>query len=55
MKKSLHLSIEKEAYSALKQRRINISKYVEKLVYKDLALSNNQIDSFESPPSHSIP
>jgi post-segregation antitoxin (ccd killing protein) len=38
MKKTIHLSIEKELVSYLKSRRLNISKYVEKLVAKDIAV-----------------
>ncbi len=37
MKKSLHLSIEPELYRYLKHKRVNVSKYVEKLVVKDIA------------------
>jgi hypothetical protein len=37
MKQSLHLTIEKELYSLLKIKRVNVSRYVEKLISKDLA------------------
>jgi len=35
MRKRLYLTIEKEVYNFLKQRRLNISRYVEKLIVKD--------------------
>ena len=41
MKKSLHLSIEPELYTYLKSKRVNVSKYVEKLITKDIIKANN--------------
>jgi len=46
----MHLTIDEDILKVLKNRRINISKYVEKLVLKDMALQqpNNQLPTANS-------
>jgi len=43
--KRVNLSMDKEVYKAVKKRVKNMSKYVENLVLKDLALNNNNTSS----------
>lgn len=46
----MHLTIDEDILKVLKNRRINISKYVEKLILKDMALqqTNNQLPTANS-------
>ena len=45
MHKRLSLTLDFEAYNLLKRKRINISKYVERLVYKDVAKAQKSLVS----------
>jgi len=45
MKQSLHLTIEKDLYNLLKIKRLNVSRYVEKLVYLDLISKQKKRES----------
>ena len=47
MRKKLNLTIEKEVYNFLKQKKLNISRYVEKLIIKDL-FRKSQIEQSSS-------
>ncbi|MFH0876518.1 MAG: type II toxin-antitoxin system CcdA family antitoxin [archaeon] len=49
MKQRLNLCIEKEVYNFIKARRINISRYVEKLLINDML--NKQPESFAATKS----
>jgi hypothetical protein len=42
MKQGIHLSIDKTVYNYLRRNRVNISKYVERLVLQDLAANQTQ-------------
>ncbi|MBR9676874.1 type II toxin-antitoxin system CcdA family antitoxin [Candidatus Woesearchaeota archaeon] len=37
-RKRISLTLDKDLYTSLKRKTLNISRYVEKLLYKDLAL-----------------
>ena len=55
MKKPIHLTIDEEIHRKLKRKRINISKYVDKLILKDMALSNSRNLTQRSEESGSNP
>ena len=57
MRKSINLTVDEDLRKLLKRKRINISRYVEKLVYKDLTLSGNHcvFKDVGSNPAGSIP
>ena len=40
MRKSINLTVDEDLRKVLKSKRINVSRYVEKLMLKDLALNN---------------